>query len=200
MGLLQSDLPDQVKIWFIFRALPLQLQRQVALSPNGNPWISYDSFRQRATRLWMRTPQTYSQALMAPRGSGMTPAVLGQRPMGYLTTGSLGLPISGESAAGRPAKQARIQTATAGQASGSRSGGLSGPQPLGRRVNPSTSVHLGKGTFNPGLCADTTRLAWLRHTSKCFFCFGRFGRTHQCPVKSGEEQEPPFPTAAMVRT
>ena len=27
MGLLQSDLPDQVKIWFIFRALPPQMQR-----------------------------------------------------------------------------------------------------------------------------------------------------------------------------
>ena len=108
MGLLQSDLPDQVKIWFIFRALPPQMQRQVALSPDGNPCVSYDSFRQRATRLWMQTPQTYSQALTAPRGLGATPAALGQRPMGYLTTGSLGLPISGESTAGRPAKQARI--------------------------------------------------------------------------------------------
>ena len=37
MGLLQTDLPDQVKIWFIFRALPPPLQRHVALAPDGSP-------------------------------------------------------------------------------------------------------------------------------------------------------------------
>ena len=44
MGLLQTDLPDQVKIWFIFRALPPPLQRQVALAPDGSPWATYDAF------------------------------------------------------------------------------------------------------------------------------------------------------------
>ena len=44
MGLLQTDLPDQVKIWFIFRALPPPLQRQVALALDGSPWATYDAF------------------------------------------------------------------------------------------------------------------------------------------------------------
>ena len=37
MRLLQTDLPYQVKIWFILRALPPPLQRQVALALDGSP-------------------------------------------------------------------------------------------------------------------------------------------------------------------
>ena len=146
MGLLQTDLPDQVKIWFVFRALPPPLQRQVALAPDGSPWATYDAFRQRATRIYMQTPPSYSQALMAPRGilSGANAAIIGQRPMGYLTTGTLGLPLTGEGQAGRPMKQARTQIG-AGAASGSGAASSSSrPQILGRRVDPSTSVHQGK--------------------------------------------------------
>ena len=44
MGLLQTDLPDQVKIYFIFRALTPPLQRQVELAPDSSPWATYDAF------------------------------------------------------------------------------------------------------------------------------------------------------------
>ena len=187
MGLLQTDLPDQVKIWFVFRALPPPLQRQVALAPDGSPWATYDAFRQRATRIYMQTLPSYSQACMAPRGilSGANAAIIGQRPMGYLTTGSLGLPLTGEGQAGRPMKQARTQIG-AGAASGSGAASSSSrPQVLGRRVDPSTSVHQGKPTFNPGLSENTARLAWLRSTGRCFHCYQRYTPNHQCPVLQG---------------
>ena len=118
--------------------------------------------------------------------------------MGYLTTGSLGLPLTGEGQAGRPMKQARTQMGT-GAASGSGAASSSSrPQMLGRRVDPSTSVHQGKPTFNPGLSENTARLAWLRSTGRCFHCYQRYTPNHQCPVLQGN-QERPFPQAAMVR-
>ena len=80
---------------------------------------------------------------MAPQGilSGANAVIIGKRPMGYLTTGSLGLPLTGEGQAGWPMKQARTQI---GAGAASRSGAASSssrPQILGRRVDPSTSVH-----------------------------------------------------------
>ena len=145
-------------------------------------------------------PPSYSQALMAPRGilSGANAAIIGQRPMGYLTTGTLGLPLTGEGQAGRPVKQARTQMG-AGAASGSGAASSSSrPQMLGRRVDPSTSVHRGKPTFNPGLSENTARLAWLRSTGRCFHCYQRYTPNHQCPDLQGN-QERPFAQAAMVR-
>ena len=69
----------------------------------------------------MQTLPSYSQALMAPRGilSGANAASIGQRPMGYMATGSLGLPLTSESQVGRPMKQARTQIG-GGAAPGSR--------------------------------------------------------------------------------
>ena len=147
----------------------------------------------------MQTPPSYSQALMAPRGilSGANTAIIGQRPMGYLATGFLGLPLTGEGQAGRPMKQARTQI---GAGAASRSGATSNssrPQILGRMVDPSTSVHQGKPTFNPGLSENTACLAWLQSTDRCFHCYQWYTPNHQCPVLQGN-QERPFPQVAMV--
>ena len=86
----------------------------------------------------------------------------------------------------------------AGAASGSGAASSSSrPQMLGRRVDPSTSVHQGKPTFKPGLSENTARLAWLRSTGWCFHCYQRYTPNHQCPVLQGN-QERPFQQAAMV--
>ena len=91
----------------------------------------------------MQTPPLYNQALMASRGilSGANVASIGQRPMGYLATGSVGLPLTRESQAGRPMKQAKTQI-DGGAASGlGAPNSSSKPQIMGRRVDPSTSVY-----------------------------------------------------------
>ena len=68
---------------------------------------------------------------------------------------------------------------------------------MGGRVDPSTSMHQGKPTFNVGLSKNTARLAWLRSTGRCFHCYQRYTLNHQCPVLQGN-QERPFPQVAMV--
>ena len=130
----------------------------------------------------MQSLPSYSQALMAPQGilSGTNAAIIGQRPMEYLATGSLGLPLTGESQAGRPMKQARTQIGGGAGSGAARSS--SRPQVTGRRLDPSTSVHQGKPTFNPGLSENTTCLAWLRSTGRCFHCYQQYTPNHLCPV------------------
>ena len=41
------------------------------------------------------------------------------------------------------------------------------PQVMGRGVDPSTSMHRGKPTFNPGLSENTVRMGWPCSIGQC---------------------------------